>query len=131
MQVPKIQNNGFNKSFQAGIVKLNGIQPQDILQYDAIKEIAEKDKLDISIRKATGTEYARNKHFYTVVATKEMKEFPYTAYGTDCAVIDKCHNPESVSEKIYRAVIRSTERLARNIEDYCLPNPGFLKYLHK
>ena len=127
MRVQKIQN--INNSFKAGKVDLKGIELKDLAQFDKIKQIAEKDKLDLFITKGINSKNLPKNDIYIVMATKEINKLPYISRASSCAVVEKQAEPKDICEKIYDAAIKSVKKLAKNIKRQTGTEPEFLKYM--
>jgi len=130
MQVQRVNNNSFCTGFGAGIISLKRVEAKDLLNYNAIKKIAETDKLDIKITKEKETKYLPTNDCYIIFALKDIPKSPFLAHGVGCAVVDKHAHAQEVSNKIYNAVIHSVKNLANNVKKHTGIKPEFLKYLN-
>ena len=129
MQVQRISNNNNNTIFRAGIITLKNIELRDLLQFNTIKRIAEKDGLDLFIAKGKETKYLPRNNCYNVIAKRDIDKFPYTAYGFSYMITNKTAQAEEVSTKLLETVKTSVDKLAENIKKRTGTKPEFMTYL--
>ena len=109
MHIDKINN----LTFEAGNVRLNGIQQKSLYTFDSIKKIAEDRGVDIFISKNKASKNLECEDLYTIISSLFMNK--KTIKGSAFAILRKIGpvSAEENSVKIYNAVIQSIENLNR------------------
>ena len=115
MQILHGQNNA-HTSFSAGNVNIRKIKAKNILQYDAIKKIAEDNNVDIFIKKLKESKYIPESNFYIVHSKRKIDECPHVVRGTSTVTVNKYAKTTEISAKIYDAVFKSIEDLSSKIQ---------------
>ena len=125
MHIEKINNT----NFMAGEVNLRRLNPDNIINYDKIKKLAEDTKLDFYIQKNQESKYLPCENSYIVTVKKEENTYPVPRYGMGCVIVSKTATIEKVSDKIYNAITDAIQRLNNKIFDKTGKEADFIKYI--
>ena len=114
MRIDKINNT----NFQAGKLRLSNLTAENLRNLDALREIAEKRNIDISIYKKDGGKYLKNYDMYFVTCTKVFKtcfnvKNPETYHSLGLTIHPKKIVPETLSENVYNVVLETTENVKK------------------
>ena len=125
MHIEKINNT----NFMAGEVNLRRLNPDNIINYDKIKKLAEDTKLDFYIQKNQESKYLPLENSFIVTVKKEDNKYPVPRYGMGCAIVSKTAAKEKLSEKIYNAITGAIKRLNYKILEKTGKEADFMKYI--
>lgn len=104
-----------NQSFLAGNVYLKQVTENSVLNKEVLKQIAEKNDVDLWISKAKNTKYLPQNDMYTITAHRDMEVPPYTKRGVAVILPKKIDDEKTVTEKIFGAIYKSLENLKNKI----------------
>ena len=119
----------YNTNFMAGEVNLRRLNPDNIINYDKIKKLAEDTELDFYIQKNQESKYLPCENSFIVTVKKADNKFPIPRYGMGCAIVSKTATKENLSDKIYNAVIDAIKRLNNKILDKTGKEADFIKFI--
>ena len=125
MHIEKINNT----NFMAGEVNLRRLNPDNIINYDKIKKLAEETKLDFYIQKNQESKYLPLENSCIVTVKKEDNKYPIPRYGMGCAIVNKSATKEKLSDKLYDAIKDAIKRLNNKILDKTGKEADFIEFI--